>query len=341
MRHFFHLLLAAGIVLLTFNGNVLAGNLEPQNPPDSTMKTLDQVQPCIPIQSLSGDSASMYSINESGSYYLTGNITGVEGKRGITVQADNVTIDLKGFSLIGTSSSLEGIYFESECIGAIVKNGIICSWGGSGLDAGNVKSGYFADIISKSNSGRGFKLGSDCVVTRCIARSNTSFGFEASDNCKIRNCVARQNTGAGGFCLYSGGLISGCIAEGNGYEGIRADYETQVTNCSVCFNKWGITVKMGCYVFNNNCAQNNEIGIKCNFLTSGENRIDSNHVMGAPIGIIVDSPGNIITRNSVRADTTAYNISTGNSYGPIVDVTAVGDISGVTNSSHPWANFKY
>ena len=98
MRYFFNLLLAAGIVLLSFNGNVLAGDLEPQNSPDSTMKTLDQVQPCIPIQSLSGDSASMYIINESGSYYLAGNITGGEGKRGITVQADNVTIDLKGFS---------------------------------------------------------------------------------------------------------------------------------------------------------------------------------------------------------------------------------------------------
>jgi hypothetical protein len=43
-----------------------------------------------------------FTITNSGSYYLTKNLTYSTGSAGITVSADNVTIDLGGFSLVGT-----------------------------------------------------------------------------------------------------------------------------------------------------------------------------------------------------------------------------------------------
>jgi hypothetical protein len=48
-----------------------------------------------------------------------------------------------------------------------------------------------------------------------------------------------------------------------------------------------------------------------------------------------------IVRNSARGNTTSYSLGSGNSWGPIVNATAGGDISTIANSSHPDANFIY
>ncbi|MEM9888027.1 MAG: hypothetical protein AAF849_19180 [Bacteroidota bacterium] len=36
-----------------------------------------------------------------------------------------------------------------------------------------------------------------------------------------------------------------------------------------------------------------------------------------------------------------YVIPSNNTFGPIVNVSGVGDISGTTNAKHPFANFGY
>src|SRR6185369_7398513 len=83
---------------------VNAGNLNPPaGPVASTMKTLSEVEPRIPINATTtpGDADSIFRITQPGSYFLTGNITGVNGKHGIEVAASSVTIDMRGFDLVG------------------------------------------------------------------------------------------------------------------------------------------------------------------------------------------------------------------------------------------------
>ena len=72
-----------------------AGSLTPPGAPAPTMKTLAEVEPRTPISSIP------ITISEFGSYYLTGNLTGLPGTNGITIISDSVTIDLNGFALIG------------------------------------------------------------------------------------------------------------------------------------------------------------------------------------------------------------------------------------------------
>ncbi|MCC6323156.1 MAG: hypothetical protein IT438_17160 [Phycisphaerales bacterium] len=83
-----------------------AGPLDPPGGAvSSTYKTLTEVEPRIPISlaTTPGDADSLFRITSPGSYYLTGNITGVIGKHGIEIAAGEVTIDLNGFALSGVA----------------------------------------------------------------------------------------------------------------------------------------------------------------------------------------------------------------------------------------------
>src|SRR5687767_7720762 len=70
------------------------GNLTPPGAPAPTMKTLDQIEPRIPIGSVP------FTINAPGSYYLTGNLN-TATTNAIIIRASDVTLDLRGFTLSG------------------------------------------------------------------------------------------------------------------------------------------------------------------------------------------------------------------------------------------------
>ncbi len=74
-----------------------------------------------------------YLITEPGSYYLTGNILSAQTNAiGIYIDSDNVTLDLKGFTLAGTGAdvgSADGIYIPGTKYNITIKNGLIDNWG--------------------------------------------------------------------------------------------------------------------------------------------------------------------------------------------------------------------
>jgi hypothetical protein len=49
-----------------------------------------------------------------------------------------------------------------------------------------------------------------------------------------------------------------------------------------------------------------------------------------------------VTRNTARGNGGGnYNMAAGNSYGPIVNVAGVGDVSGTAGAQHPLANLSH
>src|SRR5262245_59525261 len=78
-----------------------------------------------------------FTINQPGSYELTGNLTGASGQPGITISASNVTINLRGFALIGVAGTGNGIMVSGPQRAIAIRNGTVRDWGTSGVNAVN------------------------------------------------------------------------------------------------------------------------------------------------------------------------------------------------------------
>jgi hypothetical protein len=92
---------APGFLLCPSSFLFAQGSLTPPGAPAPTMKSLDQIEARKPIAS------APFTISQSGSYYLTAKITVATGDA-ITINADNVTLDLNGFTMSSTAPSAIG-----------------------------------------------------------------------------------------------------------------------------------------------------------------------------------------------------------------------------------------
>lgn len=183
----------------------------PPGPISPTMKTLDEVEARRPVNALDGVPLFAHEITESGSYYLTGDIdAGSLG--GISIAADDVTVDLNGFTISGDlTNGRDGIRASGS--GVTIRNGRIRS-----LDDGiatttatevvvedvvlvdcpvGVRTGSDAVIRDTvcHGSGIGFSLGGSTALEDCHAVGATSFAYYvAATECSLTRCTARTSS---------------------------------------------------------------------------------------------------------------------------------------------------
>ena len=206
-------LLTPGLLALALTASVFGqGSLTPPaGAPVPTMKTLQQIEPRVDVNSLAGDATNARVISQPGSYYLSGPLDVLLGKtNGIAITAPDVTLDLNGFTIHRTSAPV-GAGILVSAARAIIRDGRIDSFL-NGVSTTATGDTIRLERMTASNcSGYGFSLAVNASLTDCTATKNTGGGFSAGDSGVFDRCVASGNLSAAGFQVGTASMLTACV----------------------------------------------------------------------------------------------------------------------------------
>ncbi len=252
-------------------------------------------------------------ISKPGSYVLVSNITVPDANTtAISITADNVTLDLGGFSIMGpvacsgtpttcspANGSGSGISGSSQ-MGLAVRNGTVRGMGNDGVLLGD--QARVESVTATSNGANGINIGNNIAgtVTNSTGSVNGDNGILATT---VTGCEADQNSADGIIAL----TVSNSSAYGNGGGvGIMA---RSVMNCTATNN--AATGIEGDVVSNSAAVQNGFYGI------AGSTVANSQALANGAIGITTllatgcEAHGNTGSPQIAASGTTGHNICSG------------------------------
>jgi len=223
------------------------------------------------------------------SYRLTGSLTVPASTSGINVTANNVTIDMNGFSIAGpgsTSGAVNGVG-ATGIADVTVENGTITGMG-IAIVLGNF--GIVRNVHADTN-GFGIDVGDNSVVEGCTANNSTAnYGIRCSMECSISGNTANGNADEGIFCSDSGCQITGNTANGNAGVGIECGSNACVISGNTVLGNPPLGI--GCFgiacLISGNTVVNSATGIEATDTTTGySNNVlknTANFVSGKSLG---------------------------------------------------------
>ncbi len=163
-----------------------------------------------------------YTITTPGFYYLAKDLTMTASfgppASGITVNADNVTIDLMGFSLVCSGSGDTSGIGISGRKNVEVRNGTV-----SGFPAGGIygSGGYNCRIINvrvEKNGIWGINLSTGYyhLIQNCNASENANTGIAAGYGCRVTGNVSCKNL-RGISCEEGSSLVGNVVVDNTGH----------------------------------------------------------------------------------------------------------------------------
>jgi parallel beta-helix repeat protein len=203
----------------------------PITPPPGPVASTPGPEPRIAINATNtpGDADSLFKITQPGSYYLTGNITGVAGKSGIIIAAEDVWLDLNGFTLRGVPGSRAGINVTMASKKVRISNGFCRDWSISGISmGGSTGPNQIERVTASGNQIDGFSVG-NTTLFECTAVNNVQNGITVGTG-QVLECVAADNGGSG-FSLGGNVLVRGCHASSNASSGFSASGNAHFLGC--------------------------------------------------------------------------------------------------------------
>lgn len=203
-----------------------------------------------------GDGAGFpVSITRPGSYRLSGNLTVPnENTNAIEISANDVTIDLNGFAILGAT----------VCSGIPVTS---CAPLGSGRGIGTIGTPGNIAVRNGTVAGmgnRGISLtGSGHLVEKVRAQGNGGDGIQVASGVVSQNTATRN--GARGIQLGFNGIVSHNVSIFNGGSGVTVVSGVVSNNTANNNAGDGIEVILFGTVNNNTAATNGNFGLNLNF----------------------------------------------------------------------------
>jgi len=198
-----------------------------------------------------------FTITAPGAYALTKSLATTTDTDGITVNANNVTIDFGGFGITGPGTTRNGIFIAYNNKRVEIRNGFI-----TGFDTG-IRQAGIEDVTTRvinmkiySNASYGININArgnlvkDCTVegsiigiytgvgstvTGNIITGNTMYGIFADFGCMISGNTVYSNPGTGIYAYPGGSIINNLINNNTG-KGLDGSNSSLVNNNSVFGN---------------------------------------------------------------------------------------------------------
>jgi len=205
-----------------------------------------------------------FPISSPGSYYLVSNLTA--GSGGIDITADNVTLDLMGFTLFGNGIGDYGIFLHNRS-NVTIRNGTVRDFGFAGIFQGSSTARY-VKILDVQVLGNGTLddqgihiLGSNNHVERCTVGSNGRGGIDAGPGSYIVDNTAYLN-GTHGMQVGGGSILAGNTVYSNQHHGIFVGTGSTIIGNTVYSNQdYGISGGDGLTITGNTVYSNQGYGI--------------------------------------------------------------------------------
>lgn len=240
-------------------------------------------------------------ITQPGSYLLTGNLdlseaAQPESTHAVFIEADDVSIDLAGFTILGTNEcSLSDLGPVTDCDNEGFANGITGQLGRRSIE---IRNGTIRGMTSWGVS----LAGTGVQILDLLVRHNGEGGVAAGENSVVGDVTALENGGVGvtlledGFVHHvrsgrnaqhgtqvgDGSLISRSIAVSNNNDGFRITGSGQVRASHARFNlDSGVYLADQSSVIDSVLSGNQVYGVQCE--TSGAvqgSSFDTNELAG-------------------------------------------------------------
>ena len=198
---------ADGEILLT-HAKALAGNVTPGDAPG------------YPI-----------TLSLPGVYQFSGNVHPTANTIGISIGSDDVTIDLNGFRLHGSTTALFGIAGAAKSV--TIKNGTITGFKFDGI-FGTGKYWIVDNVRSVENGRDGVVLGTYALVKSSVVAENIGRGIYTDNYAVIQGNTVSDN-GRNGIETHSSTVI-GNVASVNGNYGLDGGGLTGYSDNTFTYN---------------------------------------------------------------------------------------------------------